>query len=669
MADERVILCGGVAAPRGVRNSACLPLRLDGVGRNVFRELDDIYRGIFTPLPAAFADLLDIACYVYAADQAVPRSGANEGDFAANWRRALSFRVPVRVPDLWRSPAVLDALVSTLSFLSEDEYRFDFLPVVSPDTPFGSLDFGSTRYDGCVDEVVLCSGGLDSIGGAVREVVTDRRKVLLVNHRSNPKPGPRYERLVEHLDRHAGDRRPFHVRVRVNKDSRLSLETTQRSRSFLFATLGAVFARMIGLPRVRFYENGVVSLNLPIGRQVLGARASRTTHPRVLAGFSRLFSLLADGPFAVENPFLPFTKTDVVKSILDAGCGDLIRDTVSCAETRGRSNRHPHCGDCSQCIDRRFGVLAAGAAEFDPADGYEVDLLAGSREGEGARTLLASYLDMTNRVGRMTADEFAGRFGEVSRVLRHLPGHPRDALAEVYRLYRRHAEQVNGAVDQELAAAGATGRFRDPGLPPDCLIRLMADAEAEPVPETTAAEPPNEFRRSGRAYTVRFEGGERFVLLPTKGAAYLHALLSRPGGTVSATAVASQVARRRVELGLGTAGKRADRESLSAIHGRMAELREDIEKAKENNDPAAQEQAERELEALAGELRSCKDIRGKIRALGDEREKVRKAVYNALRRVFEEVAESDPALAEHLEQNVERGHTLLYRSVGVDWHT
>ena len=51
---------------------------------------------------------------------------------------------------------------------------------------------------------------------------------------------------------------------------------------------------------------------------------------------------------------------------------------------------HPHCGQCSQCIDRRFAILAAGQEHEDPAEAYKVDLFLGEREsragpGNGAR--------------------------------------------------------------------------------------------------------------------------------------------------------------------------------------------------------------------------------------------------------------------------------------------
>jgi hypothetical protein len=83
---------------------------------------------------------------------------------------------------------------------------------------------------------------------------------------------------------------PLHVNVRVNKDKDLGKEYTQRTRSFLFAALGFTVARMVGTSNLRFYENGVVSLNLPVCAQVIGGRATRTTHPRVLVEMAELFS-------------------------------------------------------------------------------------------------------------------------------------------------------------------------------------------------------------------------------------------------------------------------------------------------------------------------------------------------------------------------------------------
>jgi hypothetical protein len=180
------------------------------------------------------------------------------------------------LPGVWTSPAVQDALTATLSFLSEAEYTFEFSHTRRDHSLDGFINYDKTPFHGRVEDVVMFSGGLDSLAGAVKEAVEDRRQILLVNHRPTEKPTWRDTALLRQLARHAGDRAPLHFPIRVNKVKRLGKEFTQRTRSFLFAALGTTFARMIGLNRLRFYENGVVSLNLPPSAQMVGARASRT---------------------------------------------------------------------------------------------------------------------------------------------------------------------------------------------------------------------------------------------------------------------------------------------------------------------------------------------------------------------------------------------------------
>src|SRR5205823_6879193 len=133
----------------------------------------------------------------------------------------------------------------------------------------------------------------------------------------------------------------MHLHVRVWKDSDLNRNYTQRTRSFLYTAVGATVSRMLGLDALRFYENGVVSLNLPIAGQVVGTRATRTTHPRVLAGFQELVGAVGGSAFKVANDFLWNTKAEVIKGIVDAGCADLIAASVSCAHVSESSHNYP----------------------------------------------------------------------------------------------------------------------------------------------------------------------------------------------------------------------------------------------------------------------------------------------------------------------------------------
>jgi hypothetical protein len=263
---------------------------------------------IHVALKPVLFDLLEIATYVYCADQATTRGGGTAKNYGAKWRRRFQFHIPVRTPDVWSSNPVLTALSDTLGFLSDDEYEFAFKQLSDPPPVSQYLDFGAGEATGFKpEEVILFSGGLDSLGGAVQQAAADKRTLALVSHRSSPKIGKQQKELLEDLAKHCS-KKPFHVPVWIYKEKALGKEFTQRTRSFLYASLAAVVARIFDLWRIRFYENGVVSINLPISPQVVGGRATRTTHPQVLNGFSEIFTALFQKPFAVENPFLWMTK-------------------------------------------------------------------------------------------------------------------------------------------------------------------------------------------------------------------------------------------------------------------------------------------------------------------------------------------------------------------------
>ena len=169
-------------------------------------------------------------------------------------------------------------------------------------------------------------------------------------------------------------------------------EGTHRSRSFLFAVLGAITAQAFRLDRVSFHENGVVSLNLPPVGNVLGTRATRSTHPQTLTRFTGLLSRVFETGMSIDNPFFWRTKQDVVETVARLGMANEVAHTRSCADVHNQTTQHPHCGRCSQCIDRRFAVLAAGLERFDPEEAYRVSLMADARHGAIDREIALSYL-------------------------------------------------------------------------------------------------------------------------------------------------------------------------------------------------------------------------------------------------------------------------------------
>ncbi|MBA3518414.1 MAG: hypothetical protein H0T75_12405, partial [Rhizobiales bacterium] len=376
--NERLVLCGGA---RREATGPALRLALGGAEQNIKLRLEDISRAMVRPIPDRIADLTEIAAYVYCADQGTSRGGPADVGMGARWRRRFRFVIPVRDPDHWSGRAVVELLHSTLSFLSDDEYEFEFEQASSPPPFQDYLAFGEDDPAAFgTDRVVLFSGGLDSLSGAIEELSAKRTRIALVSHRSSPKVHDHQKRLVRAL-KHRFPKRILHVPILLTRQRGLPVrEFTQRTRSFLYSALGCAVGHLLGNNSVRFYENGVVSINLPISEQVVGARATRTTHPLVLDLFRRFFSAALGASIFLDNPFIWRTKSEVVRAIVVSGCGDLIRETVSCTRVHEATKLHTHCGCCSQCLDRRFGVLAAAAGEHDPVEMYRIELLTGDRD-------------------------------------------------------------------------------------------------------------------------------------------------------------------------------------------------------------------------------------------------------------------------------------------------
>ena len=90
--------------------------------------------------------------------------------------------------------------------------------------------------------VMLFSGGLDSLGGAVREIVQNKQHVALVNHQSTDKFGRTYDELIARLRAKCGVFQPTHLRVEINKKGFEAKDHHQRARSFLYAALGGTVA-------------------------------------------------------------------------------------------------------------------------------------------------------------------------------------------------------------------------------------------------------------------------------------------------------------------------------------------------------------------------------------------------------------------------------------------
>ncbi|MGA2172610.1 MAG: sigma factor-like helix-turn-helix DNA-binding protein [Sedimentisphaerales bacterium] len=480
MAYERMFLCGGSEQPRGriyPPDTETIPLILWGRNTNIALKISDLTRKMVANLPALYADLLEIATYVYCADQTTPRGGSGARDAGANWRRNMRFVISVRRPDFWSGKEVVEELVNTLGFLSDDNYEFSFVPLEKPPPIDNYFEFPTEESEFAPEEIITFSGGLDSLAGAINEIFIQGKKIALISHRSAPKIAPIQKELHKAIcERCKPELKPLYIPVWITNQGISPSEHSQRSRSFLYASLATTVAVMFGRKRIKFYENGVTSLNLPIAEQVLGARATRTTHPKIIRGFQNLFSLMAGCAFEVETPFFDKTKTEVVEVIKNAQHADLMKKSVSCSHVFGMTRLHTHCGCCSQCIDRRLAILAAGCVEYDPDEMYKVDVFRGERTEGKEITMAESYVRSMREMSTMTELQFFGKYGDVHRVIPYIGGQSDEAAAKIFSLCKRNGEQVQQAIQNAVIHYSAD--LSKGKLPTQCLLRQLFGAKS-----------------------------------------------------------------------------------------------------------------------------------------------------------------------------------------------
>ena len=425
-----------------------VPLNQYGASPNLRQVITNITHKIVEDLDSKARDLLDIAAYVYAADGAVNR-GTEKDVFADKWKRDFTFALPVRNPSFWNSPEIIKQLEKTLSFLTGDSFRFCFGERKGiPEQLHIDFPPDSPPFSGA-DSVCLFSGGLDSLAGAVHLCLTEEKRPILVSHRSSPKLDSRQTRLLELLNNRLQDWKFPHLSMWVNRIGSRAVDYTQRSRSFLYLSIAAAIANQLNLGEIAMCENGVVSFNLPKSGQNVGTLLTRTTHPRFLADFQFLVNSVFSQEIIISNPFIFKTKSGIVETLTGTGCEELVQESVSCVHTEGMTKMQPHCGVCSQCVDRRFAIAAAGYEKIDLVGLYAKDLFTDALE-EGAETTYSeNYVRFAIKIDEMDDRQFFAKFVELMDCISFLPGTDNQAGENIYELFKRHSEKVLSVIKEK----------------------------------------------------------------------------------------------------------------------------------------------------------------------------------------------------------------------------
>jgi 7-cyano-7-deazaguanine synthase in queuosine biosynthesis len=684
MSNEHHILCGGLSPGTAAITGDVLNLNLWGGGddENVQLRIEDLHETLYRDIPQQFFDLVEIAAYVYCADQALRRTAQDTDTFGGEWRRSIHFHVPVRCVDLWNRDEIKGTLVDVLGFLSDDQYTFNFHPAKRAPAFQRYLGFSTESHSGRnFERVVMFSGGLDSLAGAIEETLVNKSRVVLVTHESTSKNARLLREIQALFATKAGALKPLHLRVRANKRKRLGKEYTQRTRSFLFASFGVTVAKMMGLDTLRFYENGVVSLNLPVSAQAIGSRQTRTTHPKTLAGFQNLFSLLGDAPFTVENPYLWATKADVVQKILKASCGDMIRASTSCAHTWERTKTFTHCGRCSQCIDRRLAITAAGADSIDPIGNYRGDIFIDPRPVDDDKMILAAYLDRATSANEVpSVAHFISEFPQVTDAFPFVLGGSTKVAEKCFDLYKRHASEVGNALEKILKRYASY--LVDDKAGGGCLLRTLLDTRgASPTtvtPSDDIDENLAEIRNRGADWVVKFKGldicvkdsvGMRYIaiLLQNPRKEFRHSELRLAAFPPEDPSAAESILSTGVARSLPT----TDQKTLQAVRTSLEAIKDERKAALESGDKELLEELEEREEKLKKYEKENRNKQGTPRRGKGIHESTRVAVVKGITSVRKQLkkAERNRSFLEEIKciRAGSPGHLVYFPTEDTQW--
>ncbi len=441
--------------------------------RNLRLEILNVSHWMLRTLKPLTRDLLDIAAFVYAADTSVPR-GTEADVFSEDWVRKFTFAIPVREIEIWDRDSIRTGLSELLEYLTEDKFEFIFSRR-SETADQLIFDSFAKELPPCpeADCVSLFSGGMDSLAGAVY-LQAEGRKPVLVSHQSRSVLKNLQSRLLSPLRGQLTSWSFPHLGVWINRIGSRATENSQRSRSFLYSSLGALVAHELGINTLMICENGITSSNLPRIGQTTGALATRSTHPHFLQLFARLISTLFEAEFKVETPFIWKTRAEVINVLKEKNCEYLLPLSCSCAQSR-RPKIHPHCGTCSQCVDRKFAVIYAGLDSSDELLGYEKNIFLDSLEEGTQRMQVMSPVQFALDLRNRNLDSFCVKYPQVyDTIVDSSPREGEKILQATFDLHRRYAEEVYEVVSEEYAKNWEKLFNRE--LPESCLLMLTSPA-------------------------------------------------------------------------------------------------------------------------------------------------------------------------------------------------
>ncbi len=438
-----IVRCDHAVPPLRSRDSQANVLEINQYAPNWNLRLGiaNVSHKLLADLNTLARDLLDIAAFVYYADQSVAR-GTEKDVFNEDWARHFNFVIPVRNQQVWQRKAVVSNLIELLTYLTEDDYCFTFVERQARPEQLTLKEFSKALpFHPDADCVMLFSGGMDSLAGAI-DLYVSNRKPVLTSHQSRSVLASLQRNLAAEIRKGCPNWSFPHLEVTINRRGSIATENTQRSRSFVFLAFGSLVAHEIGLNEVVVCENGVTTFNLPRLGQTTGTLASRSTHPLVIDLFRKLASEVFNVDLKITTPFLWKTRAEIIEILKTNSVSHLIRLSSSCNHSR-RPKIYPHCGVCSQCIDRRFAEVYTGIeASEKEVMGYEKDIFTDDLNDGLEKMQPFSAVQFALDLRRRDIDSFCEAYPQVYDGVESLPGHSEEILELIYNLHQRYASEI-----------------------------------------------------------------------------------------------------------------------------------------------------------------------------------------------------------------------------------
>ena len=310
----------------------------------------DFKHRIQQQFPSVIADVIDLAVAIHASDRLTRQDPRQQ-------QIQLRVVLPVRHPEIWNQSALNEQLCHLLEWATGKHWGFEFERRRQPGRSIENQPrLWSSEPD--VGEVSLWSGGLDALAGLyARLKQAPAKSFALFGSGSNDNTLKRQQDVFHSLQDLFPNRLDLcRVPIRFDQSNHLK-KNPSRARGIVFMLLGSAYAYLRGLRVLHVYENGIGAINLPYRKSAVGLDHSRSVHPETLLGVGLLMSELVGDNFKVRNPFLFYTKAEMIKPLAEDAQSDLVSLTSSCDSPHRQPQQQ--CGYCSSCILRKQALAAS----------------------------------------------------------------------------------------------------------------------------------------------------------------------------------------------------------------------------------------------------------------------------------------------------------------------